>query len=111
MRHIFDVIREYDMIEPGMRVMAGVSGGADSVCLLYVLNEYRKTLPFELLAVHVEHGLRGQESLEDARFTQELCRRLDVPCCVEHVDVRAAVRAQGLSEEEAAREDRSKVGG
>ena len=103
MRHIFDVIREYDMIEPGMRVMAGVSGGADSVCLLYVLNEYRRTVPFELLAVHVEHGLRGQESLEDARFTQELCRRLDVPCCVEHVDVRAAVRAQGLSEEEAAR--------
>lgn len=103
MRHIFDVIREYDMIESGMRVMAGVSGGADSVCLLYVLNEYRRTVPFELLAVHVEHGLRGQESLEDARFTQELCRRLDVPCCVEHVDVRAAVRAQGLSEEEAAR--------
>lgn len=103
MQHIFDVIREYDMIRPGMRVMAGVSGGADSVCLLYVLNEYRRTVPFELLAVHVEHGLRGQESLEDARFTQELCRRLDVPCCVEHVDVRAAVRAQGLSEEEAAR--------
>lgn len=103
MQHIFDVIREYDMIRPGMRVMAGVSGGADSVCLLYVLNEYRRTVPFELLAVHVEHGLRGQESLEDARFTQELCRGLDVPCCVEHVDVRAAVRAQGLSEEEAAR--------
>lgn len=103
MNHIFEVIREYDMIGPGMRVMAGVSGGADSVCQLYVLNEYRRTVPFELLAVHVEHGLRGQESLEDARFTQELCRRLGVPCCVEHVDVRAAVRAQGLSEEEAAR--------
>lgn len=103
MRHIFEMIEDYEMIEPGMRVIAGVSGGADSVCLLYVLNEYRKTVPFELMAVHVEHGLRGQESLEDAEFTRELCRRLGVPCRVEHVDVRTAARAQGLSEEEAAR--------
>ena len=42
-----------------MRILAGISGGADSVCLLLVLSEYRKIVPFHLTAVHVEHGIRG----------------------------------------------------
>ena len=49
----------WNMIEKGDRIIAGVSGGADSVCLLFVLLELQKEYPFELTAVHVNHGLRG----------------------------------------------------
>lgn len=109
MRRIFDVIETYHMIEPGMHVIAGVSGGADSVCLLYVLSEYRRKVPFELTVVHVEHGLRGQESLEDAQYTRRLCGRMGVPFCLVPIDVKRLAKEKGLSEEEAGRAERYRI--
>lgn len=50
---VFSYIEKYRMIETGSQVIAGISGGADSVCLLFLLNEYRKKVDFELLGVHV----------------------------------------------------------
>lgn len=97
------------MILPGERVIAGVSGGADSVCLLAVLREYRARCAFELTVVHVEHGIRGEDSLADAAFVERLCREWQVPCFVEHVDVPGRVRLSGESWEEAARELRYEV--
>ena len=52
-------IRQYHMIEENDHVAVGVSGGADSVCLLHLLCELRKCMHFRLTAVHVEHGIRG----------------------------------------------------
>lgn len=77
------------MIENGDHVVAGVSGGADSVCLLRVLCELRECMGFSLSAVHVEHGIRGAESLSDAAFVRELCAALEVPLLSFSVDVRA----------------------
>lgn len=91
------------MIRPGDRLLAGVSGGADSVCLLFVLLEYQKKVPFTLAVVHVEHGIRGEESLADARFVEELCGSLGLECfCVSRPVPQLAAR-DGLSLEEAAR--------
>ncbi len=109
MQDIFDTIRKYHMIEEGMHVVVGVSGGADSVCLLYALCEYRRQVSFGLTAVHVEHGLRGEESLSDAEFTQELCNRFGVPCRVVHVQVARLARAKGISTEEAGRAERYRI--
>lgn len=109
MKDIFETIENYQMIEAGMRVIAGVSGGADSVCLLYVLSEYRKLVPFELQVVHVEHGIRGEASLSDAVFTQELCGRLEVPCRIVHTDVQQIAAQKGLSVEEAGRQERYRI--
>ncbi len=109
MQQIFEVIRKYGMIGPNMRVIVGVSGGADSVCLLYVLNEYRKQVPFELMAVHVEHGIRGAESLADAAYTEELCQRFGVPCRVCHVPVPQIAKENGQSLEEAGRAQRYRI--
>ncbi|MDO4475520.1 MAG: tRNA lysidine(34) synthetase TilS [Lachnospiraceae bacterium] len=95
--------RQEELLRPGMKVLAGVSGGADSVCLLLVLQHLAERLGFELAVLHVEHGLRGEESLEDARFVQELSRKLGLACRVCHVDVRGLCRQQHLGEEEAAR--------
>lgn len=109
MQSIFDTMQQYHMIEAGMHVIAGVSGGADSVCLLYVMQEYRKQVPFELTVVHVEHGLRGEESLADVAFTQELCRRFDVPCRIVHAQVEQLAKEERLSVEEAGRKERYRI--
>jgi tRNA(Ile)-lysidine synthase len=61
-------IREHELIEPGGDVVALVSGGADSTCLWHVLRE----LGYRVSALHVDHGLRGQESEADARFCREV---------------------------------------
>ena len=68
-------LEQYHMIEQSDVVVAGVSGGADSVCLLLHLLELKEKLSFTLAAVHVQHGIRGEESLQDAAFVEEFCRR------------------------------------
>ena len=58
-----------------MGVVAGVSGGADSVCLLLILKELSQELNLKLYAVHIEHGIRGDESRADMEFVKALCER------------------------------------
>lgn len=99
-------IEEENLIEVGDVVLAGVSGGADSVCLLLVLLAYQKYVDFSLQVVHVEHGIRGAESREDAVFVEKLCERLQIPCQIYEVDVPAYAKEQHLGLEEAAREMR-----
>ncbi len=97
-------IAQYHMLSAGDAVVAGVSGGADSVCLLLLLCGLRREIGFSLSAVHVEHGIRGEESREDAVFTERLCGELGVPFKLYTVDVPRCREETGLSEEEAARE-------
>src|ERR1039458_10149999 len=99
-------------IRPGDRICAAVSGGADSVALLLLLHvanaQPRNALGVGLSAVHVHHGLRGDEADADLAFVQSLCQCLDVPLHIRHASVPdrlARTRAIGQSEtiEEAAR--------
>ena len=97
-------MEKHHMIEEGGRIVAGVSGGADSVCLLLLLAKLRENMSFSLEAVHVEHGIRGAESLADAEFTEELCRNLKIPCRRYTVNAVTYAEETGESLEEAARE-------
>lgn len=97
-------IREEKLIQPGDEVLVGVSGGADSVCLLLLLQEYQRETEFVLRAIHVEHGIRGEESKEDARFVKMLCERLDIPLQLYSVDVPSYAKEKHVGLEEAARE-------
>lgn len=72
-------IRQYKMIEPGERVICAVSGGADSVALLFAMYLLAPKLNIVLEAAHFDHCLRGDESAADARFVSNLCDRLDIP--------------------------------
>ena len=98
------LIKEYGMIASGDAVIAGVSGGADSVCLLAVLKALEQELGFQVSAVHVHHGLRGGEADRDQLFVQKLCENMGVSCSVFQYDVRREAKERGLSEEEAGRE-------
>ncbi len=100
---IWEWIEQEKMIEAGDLVIAGVSGGADSVCLLLCLLEYQKKIDFSVRVVHVEHGIRGEESFRDARFVRELCEKKRVSCQVYHVDVPGCARETGMGLEETAR--------
>ena len=106
---VFSYMEAHSMIEEGETVCAAVSGGADSVCLLLLLAAYRRRKRFFLQAVHVEHGIRGEESLEDARFVEGLCASLEIPLLVRHVRAAGYADEQGLSLEEAARDLRYQV--
>ncbi len=103
LQKIFLYIEENEMIAAGDLVLAGVSGGADSMCLLMALLAYRKRVPFVLRVVHVEHGIRGGESLADAAYVERFCTARGVSCEVVHVDAVGGAKERGLSLEEAAR--------
>jgi tRNA(Ile)-lysidine synthase len=97
---LLKTIRKQDLIRPGDRVAAAVSGGADSVALLCLLLELRAELGIVLSVAHVNHKLRGEESEGDARFVAKLAEehRLELHACV------AAVESSGSGIEAAARE-------
>lgn len=96
-------VEQYHMIEQGDIVIAGVSGGADSVCLLLVLAELQKKLPFAIEVVHIEHGIRGVESVADADFVRSLCDSMQVPFRQFSYAVPEYAKQNGMSEEEAGR--------
>ena len=108
-RRTLDFIREHRLIDPGDRVVVALSGGADSVCLLVILDELKKELGIELFAVHVHHGLRGSEADRDSIYAQELSERLGVPFVCVHVNAAEYAREHGLSEEEAGRHLRYQI--
>ena len=84
-------IRENEMIKPNDRVLVGVSGGPDSICLLFVLHMLQKEMDFALFAVHVNHGLRGREADRDQNFVEKLCEEYGIPllCCFQEVRKKA----------------------
>jgi len=106
LKKIFKYIEQHGMIKAHDKVIVGVSGGADSVCLLFILMKYQELLDFSIMAVHVEHGIRGTASVEDARFAEELCAKWKIPFQLCTFDIPALARKQKLSIEEAGRKAR-----
>lgn len=96
-------MREYRMAEPGDRILAAVSGGADSVCMVHLLAGMRARAGFSLRAMHIHHGLRGAEADRDAEFTVRLCEELGIPVKTVYADVRGYAKEHSVSEEEAGR--------
>ncbi len=73
------MLKSYDMVSPGETVICAVSGGADSVALLFGMYLLREKLGVSLEAAHFNHGLRGEESDRDEAFVRQLCDRLEIP--------------------------------
>lgn len=99
-------IKTHKLIEDGDRVLIGVSGGADSVCLLHILTTLYRDADVGIFVVHVHHGIRDEEANEDEAFVKDLCGRLGVEYSAYHFDVKDIADKEGLSEEEAGRKVR-----
>ena len=87
-------------------VCVALSGGADSVCLLHYLKENAQAQNITLSAIHVEHGIRGDESLRDMRFCQTLCKDWEIPLRIHSVDLPEFAKTHKMGLEEAGRKIR-----
>ena len=95
-------LRRYEMVAPGDRVICAVSGGADSMALLWGFYLLHEKLGIDLAAAHFNHGLRGAESDRDEEFVRAFCDRFEIPLFIGRGEVKAGKK--GL--EAAAREAR-----
>ncbi|MGI6069159.1 MAG: tRNA lysidine(34) synthetase TilS [Blautia sp.] len=100
---IWRYMQKFDMAEPGERLVAGVSGGGDSMALLHVLLALRERGGFSVCAVHVNHGIRGCEADADQELVESFCKEAGIPCKTFFYDVKKIASTNGLGEEEAGR--------
>lgn len=101
---IYNYIKDYSMLEHDDSVVIGVSGGADSVCLLLSLLELRQRIGLSnIVAVHINHMIRGNEADEDEEFVKELCCKYDVEFVSFHKDIPVYAASKGITIEEAGR--------
>lgn len=96
-------IKENQMLAPGDRVLAGVSGGGDSMAMLSMLHVFAGEMEISLEAVHVHHGIRGAEADRDLRVVEDFCRALGIPCRVYRFDVPDLAKEWKLGLEETGR--------
>ena len=99
-------IDRYQMIKIGNPIIAGVSGGADSMALLHFLYQMYKNDEIKLIVAHVHHGLRGEEADRDEAFVQDYCAARGIPFRARHADVAALAAQNGQTVEECGREVR-----
>ncbi|NMB97714.1 MAG: tRNA lysidine(34) synthetase TilS [Clostridiaceae bacterium] len=101
-------IAEYKLIEKGDNILVGVSGGADSICLLHILDYLSDEMGIKIYVVHINHLLRGDESNADEEYVKQLCDALGVKLFSISVNVKELAEKTNSSIEEAAREARYK---
>ncbi|MBO5144933.1 MAG: tRNA lysidine(34) synthetase TilS [Lachnospiraceae bacterium] len=101
-QRVLKYVKEQHMLDEGDCVVAGVSGGADSVCLLLMLLEIRKVIPIDIRVVHVNHLIR-EDAAEDAAYVRSLCLAHDLAFTLVEEDVEKLARNLRISAEEAGR--------
>lgn len=108
-RKVLQTIRQYNMVQQGDRVLVGFSGGADSTALLTLLWQLREQLGITVMACHLNHCLRKEESERDEAFVRTFCQQREIPLVVVRADVKAGAAAAGQSVETYARKLRYQV--
>ncbi len=100
---ILNTIKQFNMLQKGDRVIIGVSGGADSVCLLDVLNELKSEYELSLTIVHINHNIRGEEADSDEDYVLSLADYYDIPIKIFSYPVEDMAAAEGIGTEEMGR--------
>lgn len=99
---IYDFVTKYKLIESGDKIVLGVSGGPDSICMLNILNNMRKLIDFDIVVCHINHGLRENAKI-DEKFVEEFCQNINVPFFVKHADINKEAKEQKRGLEETGR--------
>lgn len=100
---VIGYIRKNELIKQGDTVIIGVSGGADSMCLLFLLSDISDSLGVKIKVLHVEHGIRGEASVKDAEYVENICDKEGIDCKVINIDASSYAKDNSLTLEEAAR--------
>lgn len=102
---VLKTIKKYKLINDGDRIVIGVSGGPDSICLLHVLNSIKENLKIEIFVAHVNHMIRDVADSE-TEYVQEFCKKINVPCFVKKIDVLEIAKQNKRGTEEVGRDER-----
>ncbi|MBE5806073.1 MAG: tRNA lysidine(34) synthetase TilS [Clostridiales bacterium] len=102
---VINTINKYNMIDSKDKVVVGVSGGPDSICMLYILNELRTKLNFEIYVAHINHMIRD-EADEETEYVKKICDKLNVECFIKKVDIKKEASLNKLGTEEMGRKVR-----
>ena len=100
---VLSTINKYNLIEPGDKIVVGISGGPDSVCLLHILTRLKEKLDIDIYAAHLNHQIRGIEAQKDALYVSEICDKMGITCFLKSIDVPNYCKENSLSIEEGAR--------
>lgn len=102
---ILETINKYELIESGDRIVLGVSGGPDSICMLQILNQLKDKLNFEIVVAHINHGIRENAKL-DEQYVIEVCKNLNIECHVLNTNIKEYSKQNKIGLEEAGRKVR-----
>ena len=108
MKKVIEFIKENDLIKENDNIILGISGGADSVCLLYIINDIRNSFSLNITAVHVNHSIRETAGRDEA-FSKELCEKLGISFVSYTIDCPKIAEEHKLSLEEAGRNERYRL--
>ena len=103
---IVEAVESNHMIAAGERIVVGVSGGADSMCLLHFLMSVKEKYSLKLTAAHINHNLRGDEAMRDQRAVEDFCRQHNIECRVLSADIKKLCAETGQGTEECGRKVR-----
>lgn len=106
LQKIMETIKENAMLNKEDKIIVGVSGGPDSMCLLHILNTLRNTYFIDIVAAHLNHGLRGKDADEDEEYVKEFCEKNNIEFYSKKVNIEELSNTWGISSEMAGREAR-----
>lgn len=103
---VLETIRKYNLIENGDRIVIGVSGGPDSICLLHILNALKQELNIEIFVAHINHMIRDVADSE-TQYVKDFCEKIGVECFIKKADILKIAKEEKKGTEETRK--RSKI--
>lgn len=102
---VLNTIKKYNLIQENDKIVIGVSGGPDSMCLLNILNGLKEKLNFEIVVAHINHMIR-KEAEEETQYVKNFCDKLGIKCYIKRIDVIDKSNKEKIGTEEAGRKAR-----
>ena len=100
---VLKTVKKYNMLSKGDRVLIGVSGGADSIALLEFFVSVKEKYDLDICVAHIEHGIRGEDSVNDAEFVENYCKKLGVNFYLKTIDAPNLAKQSKMGVEEYSR--------
>ena len=100
---VFETITKFKLIQDGDKIVLGVSGGPDSICMLDILNQLKNDkIKFDIIVAHINHQIR-EEANQDEKYVQNYCEKNNIKFCVQRIDVKKYANNNKIGLEEAGR--------
>ena len=102
LNEVENTIKKFNLINQKDKVVLGVSGGPDSICLLHVLNELKNKLDFGIVVAHINHMIRKEADME-TEYVKSFCKKIGIECFVKKVNVEQVAKEEKRGTEETGR--------